>query len=113
MAETKNIKSWLGDFQLNHPLIIAGPCSAETEEQVLQIAHELKNSDVTIFRAGIWKPRTRPGGFEGVGAIGLKWLQKAKQETGLLIATEVATKAHVELALEHRSEERRVGKEGR
>src|SRR5690554_726719 len=101
MTDTKNITSWLDDFQLNHPLIIAGPCSAETEEQVLKIAHELKNSDVSIFRAGIWKPRTRPGGFEGVGAIGLKWLQKAKQETGLLIATEVATKAHVELALEH------------
>jgi hypothetical protein len=61
---------------LNHPLVIAGPCSAETEEQVLKIAHELKDSDVSIFRAGIWKPRTRPGGFEGVGEIGLKWLQK-------------------------------------
>ncbi|MFN3757242.1 MAG: chorismate mutase, partial [Flavobacterium sp.] len=77
------------------------PCSAETEQQVLQIAHELKDSDVSIFRAGIWKPRTRPGGFEGVGAIGLKWLQKAKKETGLLMATEVATAAHVQLALEH------------
>jgi chorismate mutase len=82
-------------------LVIAGPCSAETEEQVLKIAHELKNSDVSIFRAGIWKPRTRPGGFEGVGEIGLKWLQKAKAETGLLMATEVATAAHVRLALEH------------
>lgn len=101
MTNQKSLKSWLDDFQLNHPLIIAGPCSAETEEQVLKTAHELKNSDVSIFRAGIWKPRTRPGGFEGVGAIGLKWLQKAKQETGLLLATEVATKAHVELALEH------------
>src|SRR5690606_18730159 len=59
------------------------------------------SSNVSIFRAGIWKPRTRPGGFEGVGAIGLKWLQKAKQETGLLLAVEVATKAHVELALQH------------
>ncbi|MCD8529312.1 MAG: bifunctional 3-deoxy-7-phosphoheptulonate synthase/chorismate mutase type II [Flavobacterium sp.] len=86
---------------MNHPLVIAGPCSAETEEQVLKIAHELKNSDVSIFRAGIWKPRTRPGGFEGVGEIGLKWLQKAKAETGLLMATEVATAAHVKLALEH------------
>src|SRR5690554_7404776 len=101
MTNNKNTTTWLNDFQLNHPLIIAGPCSAETEEQVLKIAHELKKSDVSIFRAGIWKPRTRPGGFEGVGAIGLKWLQKAKQETGLLLATEVATKAHVELALEH------------
>lgn len=100
--ENKNeLRTWLDDFQLNHPLVIAGPCSAETEEQVLKIAHELKNSDVSIFRAGIWKPRTRPGGFEGVGEIGLKWLQKAKAETGLLMATEVATAAHVKLALEH------------
>ena len=94
-------KQWLLDFNLSHPLVIAGPCSAETEEQVLKIAHELKNSDVSIFRAGIWKPRTRPGGFEGVGAIGLKWLQKAKAETGLLMATEVANAVHVKLALEH------------
>ena len=95
------MRTWLDDFNLTHPLVIAGPCSAETEEQVLKIAHELKNSDVSIFRAGIWKPRTRPGGFEGVGAIGLKWLQKAKKETGLLMAIEVATAAHVKLALEH------------
>lgn len=95
------MRKWLDDFNLSHPLVIAGPCSAETEEQVLKIAHELKESDVSIFRAGIWKPRTRPGGFEGVGAIGLKWLQKAKAETGLLMATEVATAAHVQLALEH------------
>lgn len=95
------MRKWLDDFNLSHPLVIAGPCSAETEEQVLKIAHELKDSDVSIFRAGIWKPRTRPGGFEGVGAIGLKWLQKAKAETGLLMATEVATASHVKLALEH------------
>ena len=101
MENKKELRTWLDDFQLNHPLVIAGPCSAETEEQVLKIAHELKNSDVSIFRAGIWKPRTRPGGFEGVGEIGLKWMQKAKAETGLLMATEVATAAHVKLALEH------------
>ncbi len=101
MENKKELRSWLDDFHLNHPLVIAGPCSAETEDQVLKIAHELKNSDVSIFRAGIWKPRTRPGGFEGVGEIGLKWLQKAKAETGLLMATEVATAAHVKLALEH------------
>jgi chorismate mutase len=95
------MKNWLDDFKLNHPLVIAGPCSAETEDQVLKIAHELKNSDVSIFRAGIWKPRTRPGMFEGVGAIGLKWLQKVKEETGLLIATEVANSNHVKLALDH------------
>lgn len=101
MENNKKYRTWLDAFQLEHPLVIAGPCSAETEQQVLQIAHELKDSDVSIFRAGIWKPRTRPGGFEGVGAIGLKWLQKAKKETGLLMATEVATAAHVQLALEH------------
>ncbi|VXC29214.1 3-deoxy-7-phosphoheptulonate synthase [Flavobacterium sp. 9AF] len=101
MENKKELRTWLDDFKLDHPLVIAGPCSAETEDQVLKIAHELKDSDVSIFRAGIWKPRTRPGGFEGVGAIGLKWLQKAKSETGLLMATEVATAAHVKLALEH------------
>lgn len=101
MNITTENKKWLDDFNLNHPLVLAGPCSAETEEQVLKIAHELKNSDVSIFRAGIWKPRTRPGGFEGVGAIGLKWLQKAKAETGLLMAIEVANATHVQLALEH------------
>ena len=101
MKNTESLKNWLNDFNLVHPLVIAGPCSAETEEQVLQIAAELKNSDVTIFRAGIWKPRTRPGGFEGVGAVGLKWLQKAKEATGLLMAIEVASAAHVKLALEH------------
>ena len=94
-------RKWLDDFKLTHPLVIAGPCSAETEDQVLKIAHELKYSDVSIFRAGIWKPRTRPGGFEGVGEIGLKWLQKAKAQTGLLMAIEVANAAHVKLALEH------------
>ena len=82
-------------------MVIAGPCSAETESQVLQIAHDLKNSDVSIFRAGIWKPRTRPGNFEGVGSIGLKWLQKVKKETGLLITTEVANANHVKIALDH------------
>ena len=101
MENSKSLGTWLDDFKLDHPLVLAGPCSAETEEQVLKIAHELKNSDVSIFRAGIWKPRTRPGGFEGVGEIGLKWLQKAKAETGLLMATEVATAAHVKLAIEH------------
>jgi chorismate mutase len=101
MINTAENRKWLNDFKLPHPLVIAGPCSAETEEQVLSIARELKDSKVSIFRAGIWKPRTRPGGFEGVGAIGLKWLQKAKKETGLLMAIEVATSAQVKLALEH------------
>ncbi len=101
MENNKEMRKWLDDLNLSKPLVIAGPCSAETEEQVLKIAHELKNSDVSIFRAGIWKPRTRPGGFEGVGAIGLKWLQKAKAETDLLMAIEVANATHVKLALEH------------
>lgn len=99
MKNSKELRTWLDDFKLSHPLVIAGPCSAETEDQVLEIARELKNSDVSIFRAGIWKPRTRPGGFEGVGEIGLNWLQKAKEETGLLMAVEVANAKHVKLAL--------------
>ncbi|MGB5436590.1 MAG: bifunctional 3-deoxy-7-phosphoheptulonate synthase/chorismate mutase type II [Maribacter sp.] len=101
MENSKQMRTWLDDLGLEHPLVIAGPCSAETEEQVLKIAHELKDTDVNYYRAGIWKPRTRPGNFEGVGALGLKWLQKVKAETGLKTATEVANKAHVELALEH------------
>jgi chorismate mutase len=101
MENKPQMREWLNDFSLSHPLVIGGPCSAETEEQVLKIAHELKDTDVTVLRAGIWKPRTRPGMFEGVGAIGLKWLQKAKQETGLLTATEVANAVHIKLAIEH------------
>ena len=101
MKNTKELRTWLDDLSLNHPLVVAGPCSAETEDQVLKIAHELKDSDVNYFRAGIWKPRTRPGNFEGVGALGLKWLQKVKAETGMKTATEVANAAHVKLALEH------------
>ena len=101
MENRKEMRTWLDDFKLNHPLVIAGPCSAETEDQVLKIAHDLKDTDVSIYRAGIWKPRTRPGMFEGVGAIGLKWLDKVKKETGLLTATEVANASHVKLALEY------------
>lgn len=101
MENSKELRTWLDEMALPHPLVIAGPCSAETEEQVLQIAHELKDTDVNYYRAGIWKPRTRPGNFEGVGAIGLKWLKKVKEETGLKTATEVANRAHVDLALEH------------
>jgi len=101
MKNNKELRTWLDAFKLDHPLVIAGPCSAETEDQVLNIANQLKHSDVSVLRAGIWKPRTRPGNFEGVGALGLKWLQKAKQETGLLTTTEVANANHVDLALEH------------
>lgn len=81
------------------PMVIAGPCSAETEEQVLSTAHSLASKGIKIFRAGIWKPRTKPGGFEGIGEQGLPWMKRVKEETGMLIATEVATPKHVELAL--------------
>ena len=101
MENKKELRGWLDDFHLDHPLVIAGPCSAETEEQVVRIAKELKESDVSVLRAGIWKPRTRPGNFEGVGALGLKWMKTAKEETGLLTTTEVANPNHVELALEN------------
>lgn len=101
MENKKEMRQWLNDFGLDHPLVIGGPCSAETEEQVLKIAHELKDSDVNYFRAGIWKPRTRPGMFEGVGEIGLRWLKKVKEETGMKTCTEVANAAHVKLAIEN------------
>jgi chorismate mutase len=81
------------------PLVIAGPCSAESESQMLETARGLAASGIKIFRAGIWKPRTHPGGFEGVGAEGLPWLAKVKAETGMLTATEVATPRHAESAL--------------
>ena len=83
------------------PLIIAGPCSAETEEQVLETAKGLAAQGIKIFRAGIWKPRTKPGGFEGVGSIGLTWLKRVKEETGMYVATEVANQYHVLEALKH------------
>ena len=81
------------------PLVIAGPCSAETEEQVMNTATQLAKRGIKIFRAGIWKPRTKPGGFEGIGEEGLPWMQRVKQETGMLVGTEVATAKHVEAAL--------------
>ena len=81
------------------PLVIAGPCSAETEEQVMTTAHQLANKGIKIFRAGIWKPRTKPGGFEGKGEEALPWMTRVKEETGMLISTEVATPKHVESAL--------------
>ncbi len=81
------------------PLVIAGPCSAESEEQVMDTAKQLAANGIKIFRAGVWKPRTKPGGFEGHGEIALPWLQRVKAETGMLVATEVATAKHVEAAL--------------
>lgn len=92
-------KSWINSF--DKPLIIGGPCSAESEAQMLETAERLDKSNVQVFRAGIWKPRTKPNSFEGVGAIGLKWLQKVKDEYGFKTAIEVATTNHVKLALEY------------
>lgn len=85
----------------DRPLVIAGPCSAETEEQVMQTAQQLAQKGCRIFRAGIWKPRTKPGGFEGNGEAALPWLSQVKKETGMLVSTEVATPEHVELALKY------------
>ncbi|MDE7304991.1 MAG: bifunctional 3-deoxy-7-phosphoheptulonate synthase/chorismate mutase type II [Alistipes sp.] len=82
------------------PLVIAGPCSAETEAQTLETARRLAAAGIRIFRAGLWKPRTKPGGFEGVGAEGIGWLQRVKRETGMYVTTEVATRSHVEAAVE-------------
>lgn len=83
------------------PLVIAGPCSAETEEQTVETAKQLAKNGVKVFRAGIWKPRTKPGGFEGNGIKALPWMDTVKKETGMLTATEVATAKHVEEALEY------------
>jgi chorismate mutase len=87
--------------EANRPMVIAGPCSAETEEQTVATARQLADKGIKIFRAGIWKPRTKPGGFEGVGSVGLPWLRTVKQETGMLTATEVATAKHVYEALKY------------
>lgn len=80
---------------IKEPIIIAGPCSAESEKQVLETARQLAAGGIKIFRAGIWKPRTKPGGFEGVGVEGLAWLRKVKEQTGMLTGTEVASRNHV------------------
>jgi len=92
------LSAWL--TPTHQPLVIAGPCSAETEDQLLATAHLLaKTGKISALRAGIWKPRTRPGEFEGIGSIGLEWLKRAKEETGLPITVEVANAKHVEEAL--------------
>jgi len=92
------ISHWLPN--IDNPLLIAGPCSLETEEQALATAHELaKDKRVFVYRGGIWKPRTRPGSFEGVGSIGLEWMKRIKEETGLPVGTEVANAQHVEECL--------------
>jgi len=98
LNELKN--DWIKEF--SQPLVIAGPCSAESEAQMLETAKRIKESGapVPVFRAGIWKPRTKPNGFEGVGVIGLNWLKKVKEEYGFKTATEVANAHHVFAALE-------------
>ena len=101
MKNNKDLRAWLDNFNLSHPLVIAGPCSAETENQVIEIANQLKDSDATVYRAGIWKPRTRPGNFEGVGSLALDWLKRVKNETNILTTTEVANANHVDLALKN------------
>ena len=98
--DVQPLSSWINTN--NKPLIIAGPCSAETEEQVLETALGIaKEGYAHVLRAGVWKPRTRPGSFEGKGEEALPWLQQAKKETGLPIAIEVATPQHVELAMKY------------
>jgi chorismate mutase len=96
--DIRPIKHWLPN--IDNPLLISGPCSLESEEQALSTARELaKDKRVFVFRGGIWKPRTRPGAFEGIGSIGLEWLKRVKEETGLLTGTEVANGQHVEECL--------------
>jgi len=100
VEQTTDPMETIADFWQKRPMVIAGPCSAETETQVVQTAIELKAiGKVDALRAGIWKPRTRPGNFEGVGEIGLEWLKSAKEHTGLPIAVEVANAKQVQLAL--------------
>lgn len=94
-------KLGLPGIDAKRPTVIAGPCSAESEEQLLCTARDLANRGIRILRAGIWKPRTKPGGFEGHGEKALPWMQRAKAETGMLLATEVANPVHVELALKY------------
>ena len=94
------ISEW-GIFPASRPLVIAGPCSAESERQVMETAEGLAAAGVRVFRAGIWKPRTHPGCFEGIGKPGLKWLQKVQREFGMHVCTEVAGKDHVDSCLDH------------
>lgn len=95
----ENLQPLFPSLDTSKPVIIAGPCSAETREQVLTTATQLADNGIHIFRAGIWKPRTHPGGFEGVGEKGLPWLAEVKEKTGMLVSTEVANRQHVEAAL--------------
>jgi chorismate mutase len=91
----------LPGLNTDRPIIISGPCSAESEEQVMETARQLKAQGVQIFRAGIWKPRTRPGAFEGLGVVALPWMKRVKEELGMYVGTEVANAEHVRAALEY------------
>ena len=99
--EIQSYSEWNLFTRQERPLMIAGPCSAESEEQLFNTATQLKNNGIEVLRAGIWKPRTKPGGFEGVGTEGLAWLKKVKETTGMYTATEVANQHHVFEALKH------------
>ncbi|MDE6311617.1 MAG: bifunctional 3-deoxy-7-phosphoheptulonate synthase/chorismate mutase type II [Muribaculaceae bacterium] len=98
----KNLESLFPDIFLpaDAPLVIAGPCSAESREQTLSVAEALARGGVKIFRAGVWKPRTRPGGFEGAGEAALPWLQEVRERTGMRVITEVATADHLHAVLD-------------
>lgn len=98
--EIKDLKPIYISGESSSPLLIAGPCSAESQEQTLHTARLLAAEGVKIFRAGVWKPRTKPGGFEGVGSRALRWLKKVKSETGMAVATEIATPRHLHEAME-------------
>lgn len=99
-VELNNLKPLFRDDFKELPIVMAGPCSAESEQQVLSTARQLAAEGIKIYRAGVWKPRTKPGGFEGIGAPALTWLARVKQETGMLIATEVANERHLREALD-------------
>ncbi len=101
MKTKKELGNWIDKLAGKYPLMIAGPCSAETEEQVLTTAKNMIDKRIQVFRAGVWKPRTRPGNFEGHGEKALPWLKKVKEETGMKIAIEIANAEHAKLALQY------------
>ena len=101
LKEILSLSDWNIGKKENSPLIIAGPCSAESEIQMLTTAKSLKDIGIEVFRAGIWKPRTRPNCFEGIGSVGLKWMDTVRQETGMRISTEIANTKHLEQVLKH------------
>lgn len=97
--ELNDTENWGLFSKKERPLLIAGPCSAESEKQVMEVAAQLRKAGVEVFRAGIWKPRTRPNCFEGIGEKGLSWLIRVRKEIGMKVGTEVAKANHVEICL--------------